>query len=199
MSTDALLRPAHPLRLCWWIFAVRGGLAAIFAIVLFLASSFLGIFFFDPVTLVYMSLLLGSFVLGNGLLLGVAAGFGLEHHLHFWWVQACEAGFAVLLGVYIGVSLVLTPQSLAFLAGIHGVGVGVFQVMLALKLRDDRSDLALLMFAGIVSLIVGILFLDHAHQAARATTQALSAFELFCGLIWGTLSLRLRSGTPSYT
>src|ERR1700761_1380628 len=193
MSTDALLRPAHPLRLCWWIFAVRGGLAAIFAIVLFLASSFLGIFFFDPVTLVYMSLLLGSFVLGNGLLLGVSAGFSLEHHLHFWWVVACEAGFAVLLGVYIGVSLVLTPHTLAFLAGIHAVGLGVFQVMLGLKLRDDGTSLALLTFAGVVSLVVGVLFLSHAHQAARPTTQALSAFELFCGLIWGALSLRLRS------
>lgn len=192
MSTDALLPAVHPLRLCWWLFAVRGGLAAIFAIVLFLASSFLGIFFFDPVTLVYMSLLLGSFVLGNGLLLGVAAGFSLEHHLHLWWVIACEAGFAVLLGVYIGVSLVLTPQSLAFLAGIHGVGLGIFQGMLALKLRDDRSDLALLLFAGMVSLVVGLLFLAHVHQAARATTQALSGFELFCAIIWGTLSLRLR-------
>jgi uncharacterized membrane protein HdeD (DUF308 family) len=193
MSSEAVLRQLHPLRLCWWIFAVRGGLAAIFAIVLFLASSFLGIFFFDPVTLVYMSLLLGSFVLGNGLLLGVSAGFSLEHHLHFWWVVACEAGFAVLLGIYIGVSLVLTPQSLAFLSGIHAVGLGFFQIMLAVKMKDNRGDLALLAFAGIVSLAVGILFLVHVHQAARATTQALSAFELFCGLIWGALSLRLRS------
>ena len=50
-------------RYVWWFFAVRGGLAVVFAVVLFLASSFLGIFFFDPVTLVYLSLLLGSFVL----------------------------------------------------------------------------------------------------------------------------------------
>ncbi len=49
------------LKMFWWAFAVRGGLAVVFAVVLFLASSFLGIFFFDPVTLVYLSLLLGSF------------------------------------------------------------------------------------------------------------------------------------------
>lgn len=183
----------NPLRICWWIFAVRGGLAAIFAVVLFLASSFLGIFFFDPVTLVYMSLLLGSFVLGNGLLLGVAGGFALEHHLHFWWVALCESGFAVLLGVYIGISLVLTPQSLAFLAGIHALGVGSFQVALGAKLRKDRFNLFLLSFAGVVSLAVGVLFLQHFHQAARPTTQALSVFELFCGVIWGVFSFRLRS------
>ena len=182
----------HPLRLSWWIFAVRGGLAAIFAVVLFLASSFLGIFFFDPVTLVYMSLLLGSFVLGNGLLLGVAAGFAFEHHMHFWWVTLGECGFAVLLGVYIGVSLVLTPQSFALLAGLHALGLGLFQLAMAMKLRDDRPDLFLLAFAGVVSLVVGVLFLQHIHQAARATTQALSAFELFSGVIWAGFSLRLR-------
>ena len=50
------LEMVQPLTLCWWIFAVRGGLAVVFAVVLFLTSSFLGIFFFDPVTLVYLSL-----------------------------------------------------------------------------------------------------------------------------------------------
>jgi len=193
MSTEAMVRQAHPLRLCWWIFAVRGGLALIFAVVLFLASSFLGIFFFDPVTLVYMSLLLGSFVLGNALLLGVAGGFGFEHHLHFWWVTAFESGFGVLLGVYIGISLVLTPQSFAFLAALHGLGLGLFQLMLAMKMRDDRASLFLLAFAGLVSVTVGVLFLEHVHQAARATTQALSGFELFSGVMWGALSFRLRS------
>ena len=191
--TGIMPRQAHPLRLSWWIFAVRGGLAAIFAVVLFLASSFLGIFFFDPITLVYMSLLLGSFVLGNGLLLGVAGAFALEHHLHFWWLTFCECGFAVLLGVYIGVSLVLTPQSFALLAGIQALGLGLFQLALAVKLSDDRPSLFLMAFAGVVSLLVAILFLQHLHQAPRATTQALSAFQLFCAVIWGCLSLRLRS------
>src|SRR5277367_5652350 len=113
--------PIQDLRLCWWSFAVQGGLAIVFAVVLFLASSFLGIFFFDPVTLVYLSLLLGSFVLSNGLLLGVAAFFSFEHRLHIWWLVLCESVFALSFGVFIGVSLFLTRESLAFLAGLHAV------------------------------------------------------------------------------
>src|ERR1700753_2807879 len=110
--------PIQVLQLCWWSFAVRGGLAVVFALVLFLASSFLGIFFFDPVTLVYLSLLLGSVALCHGMLLGVAACFSWEHRMHVWWVVMAESVFAILLGIYIGVSLLLTPQSLAFLAGL---------------------------------------------------------------------------------
>jgi uncharacterized membrane protein HdeD (DUF308 family) len=183
--------PIQDLRSCWWSFAVRGGLAIVFAGVLFLASAFLGIFFFDPVTLVYLSLLLGSFVLGNGLLLAVAAFFSFEHRLHIWWLVLCESGFALLLGVYIGISLLLTRESLALLAGIHAVGNGFFQGALAVKLRQDRPNLILLVTAAVISLGIGLAFLTHYNQAPRVTTQALSGFELFCGIIWMVFAFRL--------
>jgi uncharacterized membrane protein HdeD (DUF308 family) len=184
--------PTRDLRMFWWAFAVRGGLALIFAIVLFFASIFLGIFFFDPVTLVYMSLLLGSFVLGNGLLLGISTFYAYEHQLHVWKHMLCECIFAVLLGIYIGISLILTRESLAFLAGLDAVGTGLFQGALAIKLRDDAPSAGLLAIACTVSLTVATIFFTHVHQAARTTTQALSAFEVVIALIWVALSLRLR-------
>jgi uncharacterized membrane protein HdeD (DUF308 family) len=194
MSSRALnLAIERPITLCWWIYAVRGGLAVVFAVVLFLASIFLGIFFFDPVTLVYLSLLLGSFVLGNGLLLVVAAGFAYEHRLHLWWLALGEGIFALLFGIYIGVSLILTSQSLALLAGIHALGTGCFQVALAIKLRGDRPDLFMLMLGGVLSLCLGVVFLAHFHQAARTTTQALAGYELLNGIIWSILAFRLRT------
>jgi uncharacterized membrane protein HdeD (DUF308 family) len=193
MSSRALnLAVERPITLCWWIFAVRGGLAVVFAVVLFLTSIFLGIFFFDPVTLVYLSLLLGSFVLSNGLLLAVAAGFAYEHRLQLWWLALGEGCFALLLGIYIGISLMLTSQSLALLAGIHALGTGCFQVALAIKLRDDRPNLVMLIVGGVFSLCVGIVFLQHFHQAARPTTQALAGYELVNGIIWSVLAFRLR-------
>jgi uncharacterized membrane protein HdeD (DUF308 family) len=185
-------KPIQNLRLFWWVCAVRGGLAVVFAIVLFLASSFLGIFFFDPVTLVYMSLLLASYVLGNGLILGVAAGFASEHHLHLWWVTLSESCFALLLGIYIGISLMITAQSLALLAGIHALGTGCFQAVMAFRLREDRPYWFRLAIAGVISLSVGIMFLAHLHQAARTTTQLLSGYELFYGITWIGFALRLR-------
>ncbi|HET6220288.1 MAG TPA: hypothetical protein VFE27_24885 [Acidobacteriaceae bacterium] len=181
------------LRMFWWAFAVRGGLAMIFAVVLFLASSFLGIFFFDPVTLVYLSLLLGSFVLGNGLLQAVASGFAFEHHLHLRWLALCESCFELLLGVYIGISMLMTPQTLAFLAGIHALGNGFFQTAMAARMRKERGCLILTGLASVVSLSVGVLFLTHFNQPARPTTQALSGFELFSGITWLVFAFRLRS------
>jgi uncharacterized membrane protein HdeD (DUF308 family) len=194
MAIDrALEQPVQDLRMFWWVYAVRGGLAVVFAIVLFLASSFLGIFFFDPVTLVYMSLLLGSYVLGNGLLLGIAAGFGFEHHLHLWWLALCESCFALLLAVYIGISMIMTPESLAFLAGIHALGTGCFQAALVVKMRRDRAIQFLLALTSVVSVVLGVVFLQHFHQAPRVTTQVLSGYELFFGISSIVFALRLRS------
>jgi uncharacterized membrane protein HdeD (DUF308 family) len=193
MNTLTNPHPIPDLGLCWWSFAVRGGLATLFALVLFMVSAFLGIFFFDPVTLVYLSVLLGFFVLGNGLLLAVSAFFAYEHHLHFWWLVLGEGCFALLLGVYIGISLMLTPQSLAFLAGIHAVGTGCFQCALAIKMRDDRGNLMLLAVAGLIALAVGVGFLTHYNLPPRATTQVLSGFELFGGIVWMVFAFRLRS------
>ena len=194
MNPEALIPETliNDLRMFWWAFAVRGGLAVVFAAVLFFVSSFLGIFFFDPVTLVYLSLLLGSFVLGNGLLQGVAAGFAFEHHLHLRWLSLSESCFELLLGIYICVSMLLTKESLAFLAGLHALGNAGFQVALAVKMREDRSHLCLLGLIGIVSLGIGVVFLTHFHQPARITTQALSGFELLCGITWIVLAFRLR-------
>jgi uncharacterized membrane protein HdeD (DUF308 family) len=181
----------NDLRMFWWAYAVKGSLALVFAAVLFFVSSFLGIFFFDPVTLVYLSLLLGSFVLGNGLLQGVAAGFAFERHLHLRWLSLCESCFELLLGIFIGVSMLLTKESLAFLAGLHALGNAVFQIALAVKMREDRSHLCLLGLIGIVSLGIGIVFFTHYHQPARVTTQALSGFEFLCGITWIALAFRL--------
>jgi hypothetical protein len=52
--------------------------------------------------------------------------------------------------------------------------------------------LFLLTLGGLVSLWVGMVFLQHFHQAARATTQMLSGFELICGIVWSVLAYRLR-------
>lgn len=190
---EAFAGAKSDVRSCWWVFAVRGGLAVIFALVLFLASIFLGLFFFDPVAMVYMSLLLGSFVLGNGLLLGVAAGFAYEHRLHMWWTILGEACFTLLLGIFIGVSLMLTARSFALLAGLHALGNSFFQAALAQKLCGDWRHLLMLGIAGAVSLALGVFFLTHIHQGARTTTQALAGFELFSGLVWLGVSSAARS------
>src|SRR5471030_3329035 len=121
------------LGLFWWVFAIRGGLALLFSGVLGFSGSLLGTIFFDPVTLIFLSLLLGFYVFSNAILYGVAGGFAVEHKHPFGWLMVGESCFAIVLAIYIGHSLLVTAHSLALLGGIHALGTGCFQAGLAFK------------------------------------------------------------------
>jgi uncharacterized membrane protein HdeD (DUF308 family) len=175
--------PARGLRLFWWVFALRGGFALLFSGVLFYVGHLLGTVVLDPAVLVTMALLLGFYVLGNALLQGIAAGFAAEHHLHLWPVLAAECCFAVALGIYIGVALIVSTETMALLAGILTLGNACFQAALAFKLRHDRGFLLLLGLSGLASLAAGVAFLMNLEANIFTTTQWLSVYELFNGVM----------------
>lgn len=174
------------LAIFWWVFSLRGGFALLFAGILYFAGSLLGTIFFDPVTLVFLSLLLGSYILGNALLLGVAGGFAIEHHRHFGWLLLGECCFAIVLAGYIGHSLLITAHSLALLAGLHALGTGCFQAGLTFKVRQDPSDrgyLCLLSACTLISMCVGIVFFVYHTEALRPIVHWLSVYELLYGAV----------------
>lgn len=171
------------LRLFWWAFAVRGGLAVVFAGVLRLAANLLGTVFFDPIMLVSISLLLGSYVLGNGVLLGFASVYARQHHMRVFPVMCAESVFAIVLAGYIGFSLVMTSESLAWLAGLHALGTGCFQIGMGWRLRSQRKLAPILRGSGLTAIGAAVLFLMNRQQEVRVLTIWLSAFELLFGLV----------------
>lgn len=169
------------LRAFWWLFAFRGAFAILFAALLAFAGSLLGTIFFDPIMLVYFSLLLGFFVLGNGILLVIGAIYSLEHHVRFWWMMLGESILALALGAYIAASLRTTSHSLAYLAGLHAIFRLLFQFHLAIKLRDDRAWSAFIATSGLISLLMAALFLLHRDDSIRTISVWLSSYEAVFG------------------
>lgn len=181
------------LRPFWWFFAVRGGFAVLFAGILLYMSALLGTFFFDPILLVIMGVLIGFYVLGNGILLAVAAVFAAEHHLRVWRLLLSESIFALALGTYVGFSLFVSPRSVALMAGLHALGTGVFECALAFQLRHDRKPLLILASSGLLTLGVGVAFLLHQSAGVRPTTGYLSGFELLYGALFLFFAVAMRT------
>jgi len=73
--------PMAELGMFWWAFAARGGAAILFSAFLFYAGSLFGTIFFDPIMFVALGTMLGFYILGNGVLLGVASGYAAEHQV----------------------------------------------------------------------------------------------------------------------
>jgi uncharacterized membrane protein HdeD (DUF308 family) len=198
MSTCAAL-PANGLKLFWWFFAVRGGFSLLFGGLLQLVVSLFGNLFFEPIMLVYLSLLLGFYISGSGILLGVASGFAAEHHLGLWKLLLADCIVAVAFGGYIGLSFLMTPHRFGLLAAIHALAIGSFQLALAIRLRHDRSSMSLMGTASILSAVAGYLFLTHMQQSATITTRWLSYFEILCTMVALPFAWRLYGrNAPTY-
>jgi hypothetical protein len=185
------------LRMFWWAFALRGGFALVFAAVLWFAASLLGTLFFDPVLLVWITLLLGSYVFANGLLLGVGGVFARQHRLRLWPLLCGESAFAVALAAYIAFSLMMSSESLALLAALHAAGSGCFQIATAVKLRQHKVFLSFVSVAAVWSWLAGALFLTHRHEEVRVLTLWLSGFELVFGIVTLWLAVWVHRGAAS--
>lgn len=177
----------------WWLFALRGGFALLFSGVLFYTSTLMGMVFFDPVLLVVMGLLIGFFVFGNGIILGVATVFAAEHHRPVWRVILAEAVCALALGAYIAGTLLISPRSVAMLAGLLALVTSFSAGVLAIKLRHEKRFGWALALLGIVSIGIGITFLLNQQAEVKATTAYLSALEMFQGVILLVLTMWLKS------
>jgi len=182
-ETQKFERPMKELGMFWWAFAVRGGGAVLFAGFLFYAGSFFGTIFFDPIMFVALGLVLGFYILSNGILLGIAAGYAAEHQAGFWRLLLAECIFDTALGTYVGLTLLLSSESLAWLAGLHALGAGFFLATLAWKLRANKRYSGILGAAGLVAFGAGAGFLLHRDAATRSATHWLAGFELVYGVI----------------
>lgn len=191
MTNDLEAKSLQDLGTFWWVFALRGAFALLFTAVLFAAGSLFRVFFFDPVLITLLGLLLGFYVMGNGLLLGVSAIVAGDHGLPHRRMLFSESTIVILLGIYIGFTLLLTPQSLALLAGLHALTAGGFQCVRAFRLRHDPPSLALLALPGAISLCAGIAFLTHQNASTRNITNGLGSLELFYGVLALLFALRL--------
>ncbi len=175
--------PMKELGMFWWAFAVRGGGAILFAGILFYSGSLLGTIFFDPVMLVFLALTLGFYILSNGILLGVASGYAAEHRAGIWRLLLAECIFEIALGTYVGLMLLLSSESLAWLAGLHALGTGCFLAALAWKLRANKAYAGILAFVALISVCWGTAFLLHRAASTRSATHWLGGFEFFYGAI----------------
>ena len=185
--------PSADLKLFWWVFAVRGGLALLFAGLLQVTASLFGTIFFDPIMLVFLTLLLGFYLVASGIVLAVAAGFAKEHRLGWWENLLADAIFALGLGIYIAISLFMTPHTLGLLAGLHALGIGFLQLAMAVRLRHDRLSTSLLGPASILSLLAGYVFVVHWAQPIRITAHRLSCFELLFAAVTLAFGWRLHA------
>lgn len=172
----------HALAENWWLLLLRGIVAIIFGVLAFI---------WPGVTLAVLVLLYGAFALVDGAFALAAAimgkgGMGLR-----WWLAIVG-----LLGIAVGVLTFLWPGItalvlLVFIA-VWSIMIGIFQIIGAVQLRKEIENEWLLIFAGLMSVVFGILLLIWPGAGLLALVWLIGAYAVLYGALLIGLSLRLK-------
>ena len=170
----------------WWLVALRGVVALIFGVLTVFRPS---------VTLAVLILLFGSYAIVNGVVTMVAAianrrGESQESH----WVSLLISGvLSVALGILTFLAPGVTTVVLLYIIAAWAIVTGVAEIVTAIRLRRVITDEWLLIAAGTVSVLFGLLLVVSPGAGALAVTLWIGTYAIMIGILLVALAFRLRS------
>jgi uncharacterized membrane protein HdeD (DUF308 family) len=183
--TDHREQPApmlHALARNWWLVLLRGIAAIIFGVLAFVWPS---------VTLAVLVLLYGAFALVDGAFALAAAIMGPGGTGPRWWLAVVG-----LLGIAVGILTFIWPGITALILLVFiaawSIVSGIFQVIGAFQLRQEIDNEWLLVVAGLLSVVFGILLLVWPGAGLLALVWLIATFAVVYGVLLIGLALRLR-------
>ena len=198
MNTDAITDSSadEPTKtLCsltenWWIIALRGVLALIFAALAF---------WMPQSALLAMTLVFGAFSLVNGAFNLVAAVRHIQKKEHWGWLL-----FSGIVGILTGVVVLVAPWvatmvMASFLwasVGFWAIFTGVLEISAAVRLRQEIKGEIWLAFSGLLSIFLGAIvlwiFFSRPVESFLAAGWLLSFYAAVYGVTLLFLSWNLR-------
>jgi uncharacterized membrane protein HdeD (DUF308 family) len=171
----------HALAKNWWLVLLRGICAILFGILAFIMPG---------ITLLTLVLLYAAYALVDGVFALWAAIMGGVPAPR-WWLAIVG-----VLGIGAGIVTFLWPGMTAlllllFIAG-WAIATGVMQIIGAIKLRKEIEGEWMLIAAGVLSVLFGLVLLVQPAVGALALLFVIGAYAIIYGIILVSLSLRLR-------
>lgn len=171
----------HVLAKNWWLILVKGICALVFGM---LALGWPG------VTMVTLVLLYGVYALSDGVC-AIAAALTGGTPAPRWWLAVIG-----LVGIGAGIFTLLWPgiTGIALLMFIASWAVvsGIFQIIGAVRLRDEIDDEWYLIASGVLSVLFGLLLVLRPEIGALSIVVVIGVFAVIYGFLQIFLALRLR-------
>ncbi len=157
----------------WWVLVVRG----IFAVLL-------GVFAFVwPLQTAAMLVLAFGFVaLADGVF-AIGSAFAGRQLTDAWWLQLLEGIFGIGVGTVTLANPAMTGVALVISIAVWAIGLGILQVIAAVKLRHELSNEWWLIIGGLLGVAFGILFLVYPAEGALAMLWLIGLFAI----VWGVM------------
>lgn len=165
----------------WGLILLRGILAVLFGVLAFI---------WPGITLFTLVIMYGAFAFVDGALALVAAIRGGTPAPR-WWLALVG-----LFGIAAGVLTVMWPQITAlvlllFIAA-WAIVTGIFQIVGAIRLRNEIEGEWLLIASGVLSVVFGLLLVAWPGPGALAMILVIGSFAIMYGVLMIAFALRLR-------
>ncbi|WGL15050.1 HdeD family acid-resistance protein [Microbulbifer bruguierae] len=181
MSTRPLLKL---LADNWWVALLRGCFAILFGVLTFV---------WPGISLLSLIILFGAYSLVDGViaLYGAFKGRGSVTGSSIWWLI-----FVGITGIAAGIVTFIYPQVTALVLvifiGAWALVRGIFEIIGAIRLRKEIDHEWLLIFAGVLSVIFGLVLLLKPGAGALALLWLIGTYAILFGIILVWLAFRLR-------
>ncbi len=166
----------------WWVPVVRG-----------LVAIALGVFAFVwPIaTITALVLVFGAVAVADGIL-AIGAAIAARKLISDWWVLLVQGFVGIAIGVLTLVYPAITAFAFVFLVALWAIGLGVLQIVAAVRLRGDVPGGWSLALGGILGIAFGILLMWNPLKGGLAVVWLIGMFALLWGvmLIVGGFDLR---------
>lgn len=164
----------------WWAVVLRGVAAVVFGILAFI---------WPGLTLAVLVLLWGAYALIDGILdLIYAFRMGGSQR----WAPLLEGIAGILAGVLTFVWPGITALVLLYFIAAWAIITGLFEIVQAIRLRQEIHGEWLLVLGGIASVVLGIILLVAPGAGAVALIWAIGGYAIIFGLLLIALGFRLR-------
>ena len=167
----------------WWVLALQGACALAFGILALL---------WPDITLLWLVALFAAYALIAGVMtvVGVVRNRRREE---YWWLLLLLGLSSIAAGVIAVLHPDLTALVLVLLIGANALVNGVLHIALAIQLRKVIRGEWLMVAAGIVSIVFGILVFLFPGAGALALVWLISAYAILIGILLLAVALRARA------
>jgi uncharacterized membrane protein HdeD (DUF308 family) len=173
---------AETLSRNWWLLALRGVAAVLFAVLAFM---------WPGVTLLTLVWLFGAFALVNGILSFVLAAKAPKGYPRFGSL-ILGGLLGILAGLLTFVMPGITALGLLILIASWALATGILEIIAAIKLRKEIDNEWLLILAGLASVAFGVVLLLQPAAGALVLVWWIGAYAFVLGILLLVLAFRMR-------
>lgn len=166
----------------WWVFLIRGLVSILFGLTAII---------WPGLTLIALVWLFGVYAIIDGVA-SIWSGFTNRNRHDRWWVEILIGIAGIVAGVLVVALPGLSALALMYFIATWMIIIGVLLIVFAIRMRQEIANEWLLGISGLLSVILGIIFLIFPGSGALSLVFWIGSYAILSGILLIAFAFRLR-------